>query len=260
MVYYRPYDRIEQRILNADTGSSYYRWKWGRLTLSDPDAVHPNGRLRHGVLDALTAKAWAHGSKLSKREIKYRLQAARTYQTEAEIGQVLAQFGNWWSLISAGFPAVEVPPDAPETPLFDAPESTTEATPESTTEGPQPYDPRPPYKKRDDAERQLGRILNSPEANGQDALPGMRMYLPGFTPDTVGPETLFREAFKIHRYIRDEVTPQLRQAANQSECDDREREAKLNRLYDAVNRDPDATLRAGDDAYWAAQNASAPGE
>jgi hypothetical protein len=250
-MHYRPYDRIEQRILNADTGSSYYRWKWGRLVLCDLDLIHPNGRLKHGSLDTLIAKAWAHGSKLSKSEIQYRLQAARTYQTEAEITQVLGQFSNWWRLISASFPVVEVPPDAPETPLFDAPESTTEGTfAEEAPEWPQPYDPRPPYKKRDDAERQLNRILNSPEANGQDTLPGMRMYLPGFTPDTVGPETLFREAFKIHRYIREEVTPQLRNAADQAERDDREREAKLHQLFDAVNRNPEASLAEGEAAYF----------
>lgn len=241
-MHYRPYDRIEQRILNADTGSCYYRWKWGRLVLCDPDLTHPNGRLLGGSIDTLIAKAWTHGSKLSRAEVKRRLQAARTYQTEAEIGSVLSQFPNWWALISAGFPAVEVPPDAPETPLFDAPEGTTETPPESTTDEPQPYDPRPPYKKRDDAVGQLNRILNSPEANGQDPLPGMHTYLPGFTPDTIGPETLFREAFKIHRYICEEVTPQLRNAADQAERDDRERGAKLDRLFDAVNRDPEATL------------------
>ena len=251
MVYYRPYDQIEQRILNADTGSSYYRWKWGRLVLSDPAAVHPNGRLKHGTIDELIAKAWAHGSKLSRAEVKFRLQAARTYQTEAEIGYACSQFENWSALKTAGFPAVEVPPDAPETPLFDAPESTPGGTfTEETAEGPQPYDPRPPYKKRDDAVGQLNRILNSPEANGQDALPGMRMYLPGFTTDTVGPETLFREAFKIHRYICEEVTPQLRNAADQAEHDDRERGAKLNQLFDAVNRNPEASLAEGEAAYF----------
>jgi hypothetical protein len=250
-MHYRPYDRIEQRILNADTGSTYLRWKWGRLVLSDPDLIHPNGRLKHGATDDLIAKAWAHGSKLSRAEAQRRLQAARTYQTEAEIASVLGQFANWWALIQAGFPTAEVPPDAPETPLFDAPESMPEGTfTEEASEGPEPYDPRPPYKRRDDAERQLSRILSSPEANGQDALPGMRMYLPGFTTDTVGPETLFREAFKIHRYIREEVTPQLRNAADQAERDDREREAKLNQLFDAVNRNPEASLAEGEAAYF----------
>jgi hypothetical protein len=259
-MYYRPYDRIEQRILNADTGSSYYRWKWGRLVLCDPDLTK-NGRLRHGVLDALVAKAWAHGSKLSKREIKYRLQAARTYQTEAEIGQVLAQFDNWWTLISAGFPPAEVPPDAPGDGLFDTSDTPdTSGESENPAEGPQPYDPRPPYKQRDDAMRQIDRILNSPEANGQEPLFGLRMFLPGFTPDTVGRETLFREAFKLSRYIREEVTPKIRTAADQAERDDDERDAKLNRLYDAIGRNPEASLGEGDDAYWAAQDPPASDE
>src|SRR5262249_27748682 len=159
---------------------------------------------------------------LSRAEVQYRLQAARTYQTEAEIAHACGQFEHWSALRAAGFPAAEVPPDAPADALFDPSD-----TSESTAEGPQPYDPRPPHKKRDDAERQLNRILRSPEANGQQALPGLRIYLPGFTPDTIGRETPFREAFKIHQYIRDEVTPQLRKAAEQAERDDREREAKL---------------------------------
>jgi hypothetical protein len=232
-MHYRPYDRIEQKILGSDTGSIRYRWEWGRYLITDDDATGPGGRLRHGKMDELVSKARAHGSKLSRSEIKYRKKCAETYPTEPQISQILGQFDNWWSLISAGFPPVDLPPDAPE----DA----------------QPYDPRAPHKKLQDAEKQLGRILNSPEAHGQDPLPGLRMYLPGFTPDTIGRETLFREAFKIHRYICDEVTPQLRNAVYQAESDDRERGAKLEQLFLAAGRKLDATLGEGDDAMFGPQ-------
>jgi len=232
-MYYRPYDRIEQRILGSDTGSIRYRWEWGCYLKNDDASVGPGGRLRKGVIDELVAKARAHGSKLSRSEVKYRKKLAETYPTEPQIGHICGQFECWSDLRAAGFPPVELPPDA----LEDA----------------QPYDPRAPHKKLQDAEKQLDRILNSPEANGQDPLPGLRMYLPGFTPDTIGRETLFREAFKIHRYICDEVTPQLRNAVYQAESDDRERGAKLEQLFLAAGRKLDATLGEGDDAMFGPQ-------
>jgi hypothetical protein len=51
------------------------------------------------------------GVSLWEREIRYRLEGARAYETEAEIGSAAADFGSWRSLCDAGFPPVEVPGD-----------------------------------------------------------------------------------------------------------------------------------------------------
>jgi hypothetical protein len=47
----------------------------------------------------------------AEREIQRRLQAARTYQTEAEIRQALTDFETWDELLNAGFPPVEASAD-----------------------------------------------------------------------------------------------------------------------------------------------------
>lgn len=230
---YRQYDRLEQKILASGRNSIHLRWKWGRLVLCDDEFTDPSGRLRWGAINELVAKAAGHGLKLSRSEIKYRVQCAREYPTEAQIGQILGQFENWSSLIQAGFPAAE----AAES---DVPEPSEK-----------PYDPRPPHEQRDAAVRQFKRILAAPEAHGQQPLPGMRIYLPGFTVDTTGRETTFRKALEIHESIK-AVTPQLRQAADRAEREDAEREEKLYRLFDAVGRNLDATLGDGEDALLGA--------
>lgn len=234
---YRKFDRLEQQIHGTGSASIKLRWKWGRLVLCDEEFTDPNGRLRWGAINELMAKAAARGWKLSRREVQYRVECARAYLTEAEIAHVCAQFEYWGDLRSAGFPPVEV---------------ASESAPQEPEE---PHDPRPPYEKRDAAVRQLNRILKSPEANGQEPLPGMRMFLPGFSPDTVGRETVFREAFKIHHYICQEVTPQLRQAADRAEREDEEREEKLNRMFDAVGRNPEASLGEAEDMLLGAETA-----
>jgi hypothetical protein len=221
---YRPYDRIEQKILGSDTGAIRYRWEWGHLVLVEPELTQPDGRLKPGAIDKLIAKAAAKGSKLSRREVQHRVQLAKMYRYEAQIAHAGAHFGTWSDLRSAGFPALDVPSDE------------------------EPYDPRTPGKKRDDAERELDRLMDSPAAHGQDPIPGLEIYLPGFTPDTVGPETVFRDAWKIHETICEQVTGGLRQAAEKSARADRERWAKLSRMFNAVNRNPDATLAEGEAA------------
>lgn len=226
---YRQYDRLEQKILASSINGIRLRWKWGCLVLSDDEFTDPNGRLRWGAINELIAKAAAHGQKLSRSEVQYRVQCARTYTTEAQIAHVCGQFEYWSDLRSAGFPTVEAPEN-------DAPEPSGK-----------PYDPRPPHEQRDAAVRQFKRIMDRPETGGQEPLPGMRIYLPGFTVDTTGRETLFRKAFEVHESIK-AVTPQLRQAADRAEREDAEREEKLYRLFDAVGRNLDATLGDGEDA------------
>lgn len=69
--------------------------------------------LRHGVTDQLVAAATAGGLKLSDREIRRRLQCARTYATEAQIGRAVADFGSWRDLSEANFPTYDAEPDEP---------------------------------------------------------------------------------------------------------------------------------------------------
>lgn len=102
------YMKAERAIIATDGDTIIQRWKWGRRLLLDDTATTPNGNLRHGVLDRLLNKAKAEGIKLSEREIRYRLQCAKVYQTEAEIGTASADFQDWTSLRQAGFPPVEV--------------------------------------------------------------------------------------------------------------------------------------------------------
>jgi hypothetical protein len=140
------------------------RWRFGRRLLMDDKATTPNGNLRHGVLARLIAEATASGYKLSEREIQRRLQCARTYLTEAQIRQLLADFGTWGDLHRANFPGVEMPPDA------------------------EPYDPRDADEKwRDFRNEQERRAAESP---AQGALFELPSY---FSHDTYGPRTKVRD-------------------------------------------------------------------
>lgn len=114
----RSYVAAEKAIAAADAGSIRQRWEYGRRLLVDDTATTPAGNLRNGVLAEMTRTALKTGRKVSEREIKYRVQAAKTYPTEIQIRQVLAQFENWWQLLKAGFPPYPAP------------------------EGERPYDPR----------------------------------------------------------------------------------------------------------------------
>lgn len=107
------YVRQEKAIASADSGGIRERWRWGLRLLRDPEAMASEKSLRHGVTDQLVAAATARGLKLSDREIRRRLQCARTYQTEGEIGQALADFETWDELHRAGFPAYRAPEDEP---------------------------------------------------------------------------------------------------------------------------------------------------
>lgn len=130
---YSGYRSMEKKIAASDSGGIFERWKYGHALLADPDKTTENGNLRHGVLAKLIGAAAKADVKLSEREVRYRIQCARAYQTEAEIGTAGADFEDWTSLREAGFPPVEAP------------------------EGAEPYDPRTDAQKLRDARAEIER-------------------------------------------------------------------------------------------------------
>lgn len=107
------YMHQEKAIAASDAGGIRERWLWGLRLLADEEKIAPAGGLRQGVTPTLIAEAAKRGLKLSDREIRWRLQCARTYPTEAQIGSASSDFGTWTELREAGFPAYEAPPDEP---------------------------------------------------------------------------------------------------------------------------------------------------
>lgn len=108
------YVRQENAIAAADAGGIRERWMWGLRLLRDAEAFSPGStQLKPGRADELVRAARAHGRSLSEREIRRRLQCARTYETEAEFGRAVAEFETWRELSDANFPAFEVDPDEP---------------------------------------------------------------------------------------------------------------------------------------------------
>lgn len=106
------YVRQEKAIASADSGGIRERWLWGLRLLRDPDAFSPgSSQLKPGRSDELVKAAKTAGLRLSEREIRYRLQCARTYPTETEIRHACAEFGDWSALRTAGFPTFEAPAD-----------------------------------------------------------------------------------------------------------------------------------------------------
>lgn len=156
---YGRYLRLEKNIAASDTGGILERWRYGRRLLSDGKATTPAGNLRHGVLAALIADAKADGYKLTQTEINRRIRCARQYETESQISRVATDFDNWWDLVTAGFPQVEV------------------------TDPGEPYDPRDADEKwRDFKNEQERRKAENPEQ--------LTFELPQFfSHDTYGPRT-----------------------------------------------------------------------
>lgn len=108
---YGRYLRLEKNIAASDTGGILERWRYGRTLLTDPVRVTPNSNLKNGVLAELIGEAKGIGVTISRSEIQYRMQAARVYESEAQLSKILGQFENWWGLIQAGFPPVETDSD-----------------------------------------------------------------------------------------------------------------------------------------------------
>jgi hypothetical protein len=99
------YLRQEKAIAAADAGGMRERWMWGLRLLRDSDAFTPgSSQLKPGRAEELVNAAKAAGRKLSEREIRRRLQCARTYRTELEFGQAVAEFSSWTDLADANFP------------------------------------------------------------------------------------------------------------------------------------------------------------
>jgi hypothetical protein len=108
------YVRQEKAIAAANVGGIRQRWLYGLRLVHDPDAMAESGKsLRNGVTDQLIAAAKAAGLKLSPREIRYRLQAARVYVTESQIRHACAEFEDWSALREANFPPFEAEPGEP---------------------------------------------------------------------------------------------------------------------------------------------------
>ena len=99
-----PYTSAEKAIAAADAGSIRQRWEYGRRLLVDDTKTTPAGNLRHGAVAELLRAALKIGRKLSEREIRYRIQCARTYPTASQIGSAAADFESWRALCDAGFP------------------------------------------------------------------------------------------------------------------------------------------------------------
>lgn len=110
------YVKQERAISAADSGGIRERWLWGLRLLRDTEAMSSEKSLRHGVADQLIAAAGkdARGrSRLNIQEIQRRIRCARAYQTESEIRLAQTDFGTWYGLVNAGFPAYEAPDGEP---------------------------------------------------------------------------------------------------------------------------------------------------
>lgn len=121
------YLQQEQRIAAAGQAGIWERWRWGLRLLADAERITANGNLRHGVLDELIRAATTRGHRLSEREIRYRLQAARAYPTEAQIRHAGADFEDWTTLREAGFPPYDTDPHEPPADARDADERARDA-------------------------------------------------------------------------------------------------------------------------------------
>ena len=90
---------IEDQIARGEGTVTRYRWDSGRIMLGDHRLVTPAGHFRHGVIDSLAASLG-----VSERELRRRLQCARTYPTAGEIGHICGRYRTWRDLCEAGFP------------------------------------------------------------------------------------------------------------------------------------------------------------
>lgn len=102
------YKNLQRAIARDDKHGIEARWIYGRTLITDPRKMAPSGKsLRHGAIEALVADAKAVGSLLSRREIQYRIQCARTYPTITEMRTAACAFEDWTAFRESGFPAVD---------------------------------------------------------------------------------------------------------------------------------------------------------
>jgi hypothetical protein len=108
------YVRQERAIVASAAADIRQRWLWGLRLLRDADAFAPGStQLKPGRAEELIKAYRSAGFKLSEREIRYRLQCARAYPTEAQIRHACAEFEDWSELRTAGFPEYEAPEGEP---------------------------------------------------------------------------------------------------------------------------------------------------
>lgn len=100
------YLKDEQIISLADESGIRERWRFGRRLVTDPDKITDGGQLRAGVTERLLKQAAQAHLTLSEREVRYRMQCARTYPTESQIGSAAAEHHSWRALCDAQFPAI----------------------------------------------------------------------------------------------------------------------------------------------------------
>jgi hypothetical protein len=103
------YMRAERDVLAADGSGIRARWLFGLRLLADRELLADGGGLKHGVAAKLVAEAQSRGMTLSEQEIQRRLRCARAYPTEAQIRHAMTDFGTWFELINAKFPAYPAP-------------------------------------------------------------------------------------------------------------------------------------------------------
>lgn len=205
------YGRLEKAIAAADAGSIRARWEYGRRLLIDRTKTTAAGNLRNGVIDRLISVARRHGiQNVNRREIQYRIQAARTYPAEAHIAHVRARYENWTALREAAFPAMQLALDEDST----------------------PFDPRTAEEKGRDAGAALDR--GAEVAAGQLGLFGLF------------PADLFDEFSTLSELAKhvDEMAEWTARRARK----DHERAGYLRSLIDAVGGDLSKTWAEADEA------------
>jgi hypothetical protein len=107
------YGRQEAAIAAAESDGIRRRWLYGLRLAADTEKIAAAGGLRNGVAEALVAEAAKRGIKLSGTEIRYRLQCARAYPTEAQFITAVTNHRSWTALREAGFPTTEAPEGEP---------------------------------------------------------------------------------------------------------------------------------------------------
>jgi hypothetical protein len=109
---WRELERLERKIAASDSGGILERWNYGVEVLKAKAGKRklPDGMLA-GLVAAAGMKKDAKGNekpKISERDIRYRVQFAEVYPTEAHVRQIIAEWGLWSEIIAAGFPEVVV--------------------------------------------------------------------------------------------------------------------------------------------------------
>lgn len=105
-----PYLKLEQDIAKEERGGIMHRWRYGRELLK---VKAGRRQLPHGLATELMVDALRAGIKLSEREIQWRVRCATVYDSEEKVRKAITDFGTWFNLTQAGFPAVEIDEEDP---------------------------------------------------------------------------------------------------------------------------------------------------